>query len=129
MQAIGLYLAYMGVAVGLLALGYLIYIGVTPHKEIHLIRKGNVAAAWSLGGTMVGLALPLASALAYSVSLLDLAVWGAVAVVTQLLAFVLVSLLMRDLRAGIEADRVSYGVLLGAVSIAFGLLNAGALTY
>ncbi len=129
MQGIGLYLAYMGVAAGLWAAGYLIYIGLTPHKEIQLIRKGNAAAAWSLGGTLVGLALPLASALAYSASLLDMALWGAVAVAIQLLAFLLVSLVMRDLRAGIEADRTGYGILLGAVSIAFGLLNAGALTY
>ncbi len=129
MALLGAYAAYMAVAVGLLAVGVAIYLVATPHHEISLIRAGNAAAAWSLGGTVVGLALPLASVMTYSVSLLDMAMWGAVALATQLVAFLLVSLLMRDLRAGIEADRVGYGVLLGAVSVAFGVLNAGALSY
>lgn len=129
MPLIGLYLAYMATSVALLAAGFVVYIMVTPHKEVRLIRDGNVAAAWSMGGTVVGLALPLASAMANSVNLMDMALWGGVAVVTQLLAFVVVSLTLRDFRAGIEADRVGYGVTLAAVSVGFGILNAGALTY
>ena len=31
--------------------------------------------------------------------------------------------------AGIEEDRIGYGILLGGVSVATGLVNAGALTY
>lgn len=129
MQLVAAYLAYLGTAVALLAAGVGIYILVTPHHELRLIRTGNTAAAWSLGGTMVGLALPLGSALTNSVSLLDMALWGAVAVVTQLLGFLVVSLLVRDLRAGLEADRTSYGITVAAVAVALGILNAGALTY
>lgn len=129
MQLVAAYLAYLGTAVALLAVGVGIYILVTPHHELRLIRTGNTAAAWSLGGTMVGLALPLGSALTNSVSLLDMALWGAVAVVTQLLGFLVVSLLVRDLRAGLEADRISYGITVAAVAVALGILNAGALTY
>lgn len=129
MQLIGAYLAWLGTAVALLAAAVAVYVMVTPHHEIRLIRKGNAAAAWSLGGTLVGLSLPLASALANAVSLPDLALWGAVALVTQLLGFLLVALVMRDLRAGIEADRLSYGIMVAAVAVALGVLNAGALTY
>lgn len=129
MQLVAAYLAYLGTAVALLAVGVGIYILVTPHHELRLIRTGNTAAAWSLGGTMVGLALPLGSALTNSVSLLDMALWGAVAVVTQLLGFLVVSLLVRDLRAGLEADRIGYGITVAAVAVALGILNAGALTY
>ncbi len=129
MQLIGAYLAWLGTAVALLAAAVGVYIMVTPHHEIRLIRQGNAAAAWSLGGALVGLALPLASALTNAVSLVDLALWGAVALVTQLLGFMLVALVMRDLRKGIEADRASYGITVAAVAVALGLLNAGALTY
>jgi putative membrane protein len=129
MYFIGQYLIYMTVALGLFGLGVTIYIRVTPYGEISLIRAGNTAAAWSLGGMMVGLALPLASAMAHSISLVDMALWSAVAVAFQLLAYFAASLTLHDIRAGIEADRTAYGVALGALSVAMGILNAGALTY
>lgn len=129
MQLIGLYLGYMAVAIGLFIVGMTVYIRITPYHEIALIRAGNGAAAWSLGGVMIGLTLPLASAMAHSVSLQDMAVWGAVALSFQLLAFFAASLALKDLRAGIEGDRVAYGVTVAALSISVGILNAGALTY
>ncbi len=129
MQLIGLYLAYMVVAIALFACGVAIYMRITPYQEIRLIRDGNCTAAWSLGGVMIGLTLPLASAMAHSVSLADMAMWGAIALLFQLLAFFAASVTLKDFRAGIEADRTAYGVALAALSVAVGILNAGALTY
>lgn len=129
MYLIGQYLAYMAVAIGLFGMGIAIYLRVTPYHEIGLIRAGNATAAWSLGGVMIGLALPMASAMAHSISLADMALWSAVALVFQLLAFFAASFALKDIRAGIEADRKAYGVALGALSVAVGILNAGALTY
>lgn len=129
MLLLGQYLAYMAVAIGLFAIAITLYVRVTPYHEVRLIREGNCSAAWSLGGVMVGMTLPLASAMAHSVSLLDMALWGAVALVFQLLAFVAASLALKDIRAGIEGDRTAYGVALAGLSVAVGILNAGALTY
>jgi putative membrane protein len=102
---------------------------ITPHPEIRLIREGNAAAAASLGGALIGFALPLASAVENSVSLLDMLLWAAVALVVQLLAYAIARLLVRDIASQIEAGRVSAGVLLGALAIAIGLLNAASMTY
>lgn len=129
MYLFGQYLAYMAVALGLFTIGIGIYISITPYHEIRLIRDGNTAAAWSLGGVMVGFALPMASAMAHSISLPDMALWSVVALAFQLLAFFAASLTLTDIRAGIEGDRTAYGVTLGALSVAVGILNAGALTY
>lgn len=63
---------------GLVLLGgaVFVHVRVTPHDEEGLIRAGNAAAAVALGGTILGFALPLASAIAHSANLLDAAVWG-----------------------------------------------------
>lgn len=129
MYLLGQYMAYMALAIGLFAIGIFVYIRITPYQEFRLIRAGNCTAAWSLGGVMIGLTLPLASAMAHSVSLADMALWGGVALAFQLLAFFFAAFALKDLRNGIEADRTSYGVALAALSIAVGILNAGALTY
>jgi len=123
-----LYLAFLGTSVLLLGLFVAVYVAITPYHEFGLIRTGNVAAAWSLGGVVVGLALPLWSIAAHSTEILDMFVWGLVGLVSQLVVFFVVSLLLKGLRAGIEADRVSYGMTSAAFSVAVGILNAGSLT-
>ena len=57
------FLLHAGVTVVILFLAAAVYILLTPHKEITLIREGNAAAAISLGGVLIGLALPLAASL------------------------------------------------------------------
>lgn len=124
-----LYLSFLGTMIALAAAFLGIYVVVTPYHEIALIRGGNRAAAISMGGTLIGFGIALSGTAASSVGLLDLAVWGAVALACQLAAYLAVTWLLRDLRAGIEADRVSYGITLAAVAVTMGLINAGAVTY
>jgi len=121
---------YFGTALALWALMLALYDLLTPYPEFRLVHEGNQAAAWSLAGTALGLALPLASLVAHAVSLLDLASWAAVALLAQgALWWVARRLLFPDLREAILADRVSVGVLLGALSLGLGVLNAASLTY
>jgi putative membrane protein len=101
---------------------------ITPYHEIRLIRQGNKAAAYSFGGTAIGMAIMLYSTASGTFSVLELAAWGGVGLVGQILVFVVVSLLIPGLKQGIEEDKTSQGILLGALSIAMGILNAGALT-
>ena len=49
-----------------LLIGVVIYLFITPMKEIALIRQKNTAAAISFSGALLGLALPLASSLTAS---------------------------------------------------------------
>jgi len=75
-----LFLLYFATSVALLVLFVAIYMRVMPHRELALIREGNVAAALSLSGALIGFVLPLASAVAHSVNPVDMVVWGSCAV-------------------------------------------------
>lgn len=123
------FLLYFATAIGLLLLFLLAYIFITPYREIALIREGNAAAAASLSGALLGFVLPLASAIAHSVSLPDMAIWGLIALVIQLLVYLAARLLLPDLARDIPAGKVATGVFLGALSLAIGVLNAACMTY
>jgi len=115
-------------ALALLALGIACYVAVTPFREWRLAREGNVAAAVALAGTVVALAIPLAATLAASLVTLDIVIWGLVALALQLLTFGAATLLMRGLRARIEAGDVAAAVVLVGIQVAVALLNAGAMS-
>ena len=128
LAAIGAYLAYTGGGLALVVIGLAVYSIITPYHELKLIREGNEAAAFSLGGTAIGLAIAVYSVASHSIGYLDMIVWSAIAVVGQLIAFLLVAAVLTGFKAGIEVGKTSYGIALGAFSIAVGLLNAGAVT-
>jgi putative membrane protein len=119
-----LLLANFGLVIGLLIIGILIYMAVTPFRERELMRDGNTAAATVLGGALVALAIPLSALLATTGGLLDILVWGVVAVLLQLVTVSIVSLLMRGMRGMIEAGQVAAAIPLVAAQISIGLLNA-----
>ena len=119
-------LAHAGVSLLLLALGATIYALLTPHHEIGRIRDGNAAAAVSFGGVLIGLATPLAVSLAASVSLAELAIWGAAITAVQLLLFRLADLILRGLPERVEQGDVAAAVLLVAAKLSASLLLAAA---
>jgi putative membrane protein len=121
-------LLQFAVTLALLALGIACYVAVTPFHEWRLAREGNVAAAVALAGTVVALAIPLAATLAASLVTLDIVIWGLVALALQLLTFGAATLLMRGLRARIEAGDVAAAIVLVGVQVAVALLNAGAMS-
>jgi putative membrane protein len=123
------FLLYFVLALALLALFVAIYVRVTPYREIALIREGNIAASISLSGAVIGLVLPLASAIAHSVSPLDMLAWGVIALIVQLAVYAITSRLVPHFREAIEADRAAPAVLLAALSVSVGLLNAASMTY
>jgi len=110
----------------ILAAGAAIYSLITPHKEVALVREGNAAAAVSFGGVLVGLALPLAASLAASVSLSEVALWGATTVFVQLAVFRLTDLALRDLPARIAKGEMAAAALLVGAKIATAVVLAAA---
>jgi putative membrane protein len=123
------FLTYFIAAIGLLSLFVIAYIFITPYRELVLIRAGNAAAAASLSGAILGFVLPLSSAIAHSVSLLDMAVWGFIALIIQLLVYLVARLLLPELASDIPAGKTAVGVFVGALSVAIGVLNAACMTY
>jgi putative membrane protein len=123
------FLAYLGTAIALVAAFVAIYLYVTPYDEIALIRTNNPAAAISLSGALLGFAMPIVNVIAHSDTLLDLAVWGVVAGVVQLLAWGLARVALPTLEEDIAAGRVAPATFVAALSLTVGLLNAACMTY
>jgi putative membrane protein len=115
------------VSLVLLAAFAALYSAITSHRELMLIRAGNKAAALSFGGAVVGFVIPVGKAVAQSTSLLDLLVWSAIAFVAQLCAYGVATLLVPHLRKSIEEDQIASGIVLTALAIAIGVLNAAAM--
>src|SRR5438552_1902219 len=67
-------------AAGLLLLVFfLIYTRATPFDEMTLIRQGNVAAALTLGGAMIGFSMTVASGLLHTDAIVPFVAWSAAA--------------------------------------------------
>jgi putative membrane protein len=128
-EGLPLFLAYLGTAVVLTLVYIVIYMWVTPHAEIALIRENNLAAALAFAGSLVGFCLPLANTIAGSVSLVDCAIWGLIALVVQILIYFAARLPMPKMSERIENGEMASGVWLGSASLAGGLLNAACMTY
>lgn len=105
-----------------------IYVMVTPIREFSLVEEGNNAAAISLGGALLGLAAPIGSAIAHSRDLVDLLVWSLVALVAQLAAYLIVTLCWRGLPRQIAEGSHAHAIVLAALSVSVGLINAACLT-
>lgn len=123
------FLIYFGVAVVLLLVFTLVYTWVTPHNELELIRANNASAAIAFGGAVIGFALPLSSAISNSLSLLDCAIWGLVALAVQVLTFVALRILLKQLPERIAQGEIAVGIFAAASAIAVGILNAACMTY
>lgn len=105
-----------------------LYILLTPHKEIALIRDGNAAAAVSLGGVLLGLSIPLAVSLQASTNLIEIGLWGAATVVVQLLVFRLVDVMLHGLPRRIQGGEMSAAALLVGAKLATAVIVAAAVT-
>jgi putative membrane protein len=123
------FLAYLGVSLTLLALFTAIYIRITPYAEFALIREGNMAASFSLSGSMLGFIVPLCAAVEHSVSLVDMALWGVIAMLVQLAAFVAVKLMIPSITQDIPAGKGAQGFFLGTLSLGVGLLSAACMSF
>ncbi len=120
-------LLHLSVTLAMLAAGAVIYHLITPYHELNLIRSGNVAAAVSFSGALIGLAIPLAICMARSVNVWDIVIWGCVTLVIQLLAYRIGDVLLRDLPARITAGEMSAATLIVGIKLAVALINAAAI--
>ena len=113
----------------MLALFLTIYSAITPYREIQLIREGNIAAAISLSGAMIGFAIPLAKAVAQSANLLDMLMWAGIALVIQLLVYAVARMVFPGIAKAIPEGHLAQGAFLGMLSLVSGLLNSACMTY
>ena len=119
---------HSSVTLAMLAMGIFLYIKITPYDEIELVRAGNSAAAASLAGAIIGLAVPLAFSMASSVTVWELLIWGPVTLFLQLIAFRLTDLMLRDLPKRITDGEMGAALLLISIKLAVAAINAAAVT-
>lgn len=122
------FIIHLVVALVMLAAFLFIYSMITPYPELTLIRNGNVAAAISLSGAMMGFTIPLAKAVAQSGNLLDMLVWAGIALVVQLVAYAVARMVIPSINKDIPDGKIAPGTYLGVLSLATGMLNAACMT-
>jgi putative membrane protein len=121
-------LTHFGVTALMLVIGVFVYMWMTPHDERALIREGNAAAAVSLSGAILGLAIPLAVCMANSASVWDIVIWGVVTLVLQIATFKVIDLWLKDLSKRIEAGEIGTAILLASIKLAVAAINAAAVS-
>lgn len=122
---------YFVISIILLFVFKFVFTAITPHDEWKLVKEEkNTAAALGFGGSMVGFSIALAGAVSNSANLVDFVIWGVVAIVAQALAFALLRFtFMPKIVQRIEDNEVSAGIMLSAMSISVGLLNAACMSW
>jgi putative membrane protein len=135
------FLMYLGVVIPLFGLGILAFVFTTPYNEFQLISDGAgtdapekvnaaKAAAHDLGGKIIGLCIILASATYHSLGLLDLLIWGLIAIVFQVLVFYIFEWITPfRVVSEIPKGNVSVGIFASRLNIACSLLMAALISY
>ena len=122
------FIIQLGTAVGLFVASLIVYVLMTPHKELALIRAGNPSAALAFGGVVVGLAIPMGACLANASGVLDLVIWAIVTLLLQLIAFRFTDIVLHHLPRRIAEGDVAAAIFLMSVKLGVGIILAGALT-
>lgn len=127
----GLYafLGYFSASALWLILFCVVYLRVTPYPELGLVREGKTAPAISFGGAVLGFVIPMASAIAHSVSFVDMCIWAVVALVVQIVVFLILRFSISGLVHDIGQDRTGPAIVVATFSVAAGILNAASMTW
>jgi putative membrane protein len=135
------FLLYLIVAIPLLGLGMYLFTRITPYPEAQLLKEGaagnspeeiaaSKAAAFDLGGKVLGMSVVLASAIYHSLGLLDLVIWGLVAIIFQIIVFYLFELFTPfKVLKEIPAGNVAIGIFSSFLSFSTGIIVASLISY
>jgi putative membrane protein len=123
------FLLYAAIGIALSFIFSVIYIRITGHDEIKLIREGNASAALAFGSSLIGFGLPLSKAIAQASSVPDCVLWGTMALLMQLLAYALARYIIPDLSQKISTNMLAAAIIVASISIVTGMLNAASMTY
>ena len=119
------FLIYFVVASVLVAAYLYVYTWITAHDEFALLKANNTSAAVALGLSMIGFALP--SSIGHADNVVDMTIWGVVALLVQVAVYYLSRIAVPDLSRRIEAGELAPAIWLGSASVAAGMLNAASM--
>lgn len=109
-----------------------LYAKVTPYDDYKMIfQENNLSASIGFGGALLGLCIPLYSALVNSVSYIDFIMWAVVAIFIQLtFAYAMTRTKGKfSFEQHITDNSVPVGVFMAFLSVSIGLLNAASMSY
>lgn len=122
------FLAYFCVSVVAAVVYVLVYTRITTHNEFALIGKNVPGAAVSLGLSLLGFALPVASAVAHAADIVDCAIWSVIALGVQIIAYYVARIPVPDLSARIAKGEFGAAIWLGLASLTAGVLSAASMS-
>jgi putative membrane protein len=129
LQGLPAFLLYFCVS-ALVVLTYLfVYTRITSYDEFGLIRANVPGVALALGLSLLGFALPVASAIAHSSDIADCVIWSVIALIVQVIAYFAARIPVPELSKRIAAGELAPAIWLGLVSLVAGLLSAASMTY
>jgi putative membrane protein len=128
MAGLPAFLLYFALGVALIACFTAVYLRLTAHDEIALIRGGNLSAAVALGGNVTGFSIPLEKAIAQASSIPDLVLWAIAAMIIQFGAYGVARILIPELSRKIEEDRLPSAAMLAVIAVISGTLAAASMT-
>ncbi len=85
-----------------------------------------MAAAISLSGAVLGLAIPLSFCMGASVSIYEILIWGVVTLILQIIAFRIVHIFIRDLPERIERGEISTAIFLFSCKLSVAAVTSAA---
>jgi|SRR5262245_5022601 putative membrane protein len=106
-----------------------IYTRITPHDEFELLNKNVPGAAIALGLSLLGFALPVASAVAHASDVVDCIVWSIIALCVQVIAYYVARIPVPNISSRIAAGDIAPAIWLGLASVTAGLLSAASMTW
>lgn len=118
---------HLGVLTLIYVLGIVVYVKLTPHKELELVQEGNMAAAITFSALVIGLVLPLAAVMVVNLGVWDILIWGTVSLFLQLFLFRLTDFIFRGMPERIENDEVAPALVLAAFKLAGSIALAASL--
>ncbi len=120
---------YFVPAIAIVMVFMYVFTKMTSYDEVALVKENNAAASIVYVGSMLGFALPIASAAANAVSLLDFAVWVVIAAVVQLVTYQVFKRFYPKIDERVEKGEIAASLKLAGVAVMVGMLNAASMTY
>jgi putative membrane protein len=128
LSGFSIFITHFIITIIVLFVALFVYMLITPHNELSLIKQGNKSAALSLGGIFLGLAIPLSVCLKESVNIPDIIIWGSAILFIQIGVYFSVDLIFQNISKTISEDELAPTIFLVSAKISIALLNAAAIS-
>ena len=107
--------------------GLLVYVKLTPYRELELVQQGNMAAAVTFSSLVVSLSLPLAACMVNKYAIAESVVWGVLSLLLQILLFRVTDAVFKGMPERIENNEVPAATVFASFKIAGSILLAFAI--